>query len=140
VVITCYACCGCNIEGRWRASAYDPITPMQSKRASTTTLGSNVDREHPIMRGVKSFEHSGTNEYVYGPGPVSANSRLIADLDATDPGRRQIKIPFIVERLWLPGRVVTVNLLFSADQWDKDSDGPRIVANALLYAGGRKIL
>jgi hypothetical protein len=81
----CYGCCGCPLEGRWKAQQYDPVLPAQSGLAAGVILGNVHIPDHPVFNGVITFKGSAKGSTVYSPGVLNPQATLIASWSNNKP-------------------------------------------------------
>lgn len=129
VVVGTYSNCGRGnrLEGRWSEVGYDPISLGSTSRVKSLALGKSITN-HPIMRGVKSF--NGGTQSSHGDGKAHPDATIVAEW-AT--GR-----PLIAEITKFAGTVVGLNFYPPSSDaaegcWDAASDGKSILANALFH-------
>ena len=130
VVVMTFANAGesLDIDGRWEAGGYDPITPLSQTQNTQLTLGAKQQPSHPVLAHVQSFD--GGSSSFHGTGALAPDASLIAQWSNADP--------LIAELTNKAGRIVALNFFPpSSDQrsdfWDSSTDGGLLMANALSY-------
>jgi hypothetical protein len=120
---------GLGIEGRIKTGGYLPFTTGSQAQPGNLALVA-VDAQHPILDGVASF-NGGTSSYHNAPIAVTAGSTLVANWSNGQP--------LIATKTTTVGRVVGLNFYppssdVRGDFWRSNTDGGRIMGNALIYA------
>ncbi len=119
------------LRGRWTTQQYGVWGQGPVRTGNSLTLGTVYDPGHAIMAGVNSFD-GGSNSWHSQVGPLTPDSELIADWSN---GRGLVAV-----NTARAGRVVGLNFFPPSDQsrvdfWDSSTDGLRLLANALNFAG-----
>jgi hypothetical protein len=124
-----------NIAGRFNTDDYWALEPaLQTSGAAT--LGTVHEANSPIMAGVSSFD-GGTGSFRH-PGAVNAYAVRVADWSDG--------LPLVVRRTINGTKRVDLNFYPpSSDNgrsqfWDSSTDGAKLMANSLLFAGSVEIL
>lgn len=125
-----YSSGGLGIQGRLATGGYLPFTSAGQSSASGLTMVKDLPT-HPILDGVASF--NGGNSSYHNSSITTANgAALVAHWSNGQPlvGAREAG----------PGRVVGLNFYPPSNAalgggWLASSDGGRLMANALLWAG-----
>ncbi|HRI44615.1 MAG TPA: dockerin type I domain-containing protein [Fimbriimonadaceae bacterium] len=122
------------LAGRWLAEAntYECIVSQGGNTSGTLqTLGTVLDPLHPIMNGVATFS-GGTSSFRPNTTAVRPGATKIAlwsdgrTLVAVGPHPRRADLGF-----YPPSNAV------SASWWDQNTDGAKLMANALRYVSRR---
>jgi hypothetical protein len=135
VVVCTFTNASIPLGGTWISAQYDPIAPGGQANGAGLTLGTRQLPSHPLftISPVASFD-GGSSSY-HGTGTLAANSSRIADWSNGDI--------FAAERNGLTGRVLSLNFYpvsssARPDFWVAGTDGDKLMANALVYAAGRR--
>ncbi len=118
------------IEGRFRDDGYFPVTPAYSgSMGSFMWLVPDVPN-HPILDGVITFNGGENSSHSCCPTVVPG----AAQVASWDNGEL-----LVATHQPAPGRVVALNMVAASEDyhstcWDTDTDGARLLANAMLYA------
>lgn len=118
------------IAGRWAGGGYRPLTEGPITVAANQTLVPEAPG-HEILSGVASFD-GGIRSFHSSPVALDAATTLVASWSDGQPLAAAGAGP-------VAGRVVGLNLYPPSsdarfDFWDTNTDGARLIANALLYA------
>jgi len=133
------------LKGRFFAENYNPFTYSEewSSSHATPLVLEPVDVTHPILHGVKSFNGGSYSGFVVCE--EAKNSRLIARW--SDNGKHVPKLRPLVAEVYNPvhphTRIIGLNACTASNKqvtscWDRKTDGHILVANALVYASGRR--
>jgi hypothetical protein len=119
--------------GRFAADDYWAIEPNGGNPGPEETLGTIFVPGHPILNGVSTFDGGPSSFRPAGGAVLHAGATRVADWTGGD------STPIIVTRTI--GAAQRVDLGFyppssdsRSDFWQSNTDGARIMANALLYA------
>jgi streptogramin lyase len=123
-----------NIAGRFNTDDYWALEPA-FQTSGAATLGTVYEANSPIMAGVSSFD-GGTRSFRH-PGAVNANAVRVADWSDG--------LPLVVRRTINGTKRVDLNFYPpSSDSldglWVSSTDGAKLMANSLLFAGSVEIL
>jgi hypothetical protein len=124
------------LTGLWQTGGYNAIAPSGARGNTDLQLGAVAQPNHPVMVGVHSFDGgSRSYESTGGLAPNSAGhtSSLIASWSNGSP--------LVAERTGFMGHVVDLDFFppssdtpGRADFWQANTDGAKLMANALVYA------
>jgi hypothetical protein len=115
------------LGGRWETGGYEIIDAPGASASGAASLGSILVPGHPIMQGVNTFS-GGTSSFRPSTTAVTPGSMRIAEwsdgrtLVATGANPRRADLGF-----YPPSNAV------SSTWWDQNTDGARLMANALTY-------
>ena len=115
------------LGGRWETGGYEIIDAPGASTTGAASLGNILVPGHPIMQGVNTFA-GGTSSFRPSTTAVTAGSTRVAEwsygrtLVATGVSPRRADLGF-----YPPSNAV------SATWWDQNTDGARLMANALTY-------
>lgn len=116
------------LGGRWVTGGYDIIPAPGASTTGSATLGSVLVPGHPIMQGVNTFA-GGTSSFRPTTTDVRAGSTKVA---LWSDGKTLVAVGANPHRVDLgmypPSNAVT------ASWWDQNTDGARLMANALTYS------
>lgn len=120
---------GLSLQGRFVSGGYMPLTISGQSSPGNLTLVKDLPA-HPILDGVSSF-NGGTASFHNSPVATS-NATLVAHWNNGQP--------LVAAKDVGPGRVVGLNFYppsssARADFWSAATDGGRLMANALTWAG-----
>jgi|GEM_PF-1292574 len=132
VVVATFAFAGnttYGMRGRFVTGGYSAFTTGNVATASGLTLAKDIPG-HPLLDGVTSL-NGGTSSYRIAPLALNG-STLVAHWNNGDP--------LVVSKDVGPGRVVGLNFYPPSNNalsggWLTNTDGARLMANALLWAG-----
>lgn len=118
------------LGGRWAAQDYSVWDQGSVLSGGNHSLGTVYDPSHRLLQGVGSFS-GGSGSWRSNVGPLTTGSQLIADWSDG--------VSFAAFNLSRPGAVVGLNFFppssdARADFWDANSDGGRLLVNALNFA------
>ncbi len=121
---------GLSIQGRLATGGYLPFTPATQNSGFNLTLIPDLPL-HPILAGVASF-NGGTSSYHNSPLSLAAGATLI--------GHWSNGQPLVGTKEPTAGRLVGLNFYPPSSDalgggWVAGTDGARIMANSLLWAG-----
>jgi hypothetical protein len=115
------------LGGRWDAGGYEIIDAPGTSSTGAASLGSILVPGHPIMQGVNTFA-GGTSSFRPSTTAVTAGSTRIAEWS---DGRTLVAVGASPHRADL-GFYPPSNAV-SSTWWDQNTDGARLMANALVY-------
>ncbi len=120
------------IAGRIRTAGYLPFTTGFVSEANGLTLVKGQP-SHPILSGVFSFQGGTSSHHIAGISATS-NAVLVAHWSNGQPLVAAKQLPL--------GQIVGLNFYppssdARADFWTANTDGARLIANALLWAASR---
>ncbi|GAB4204615.1 MAG: hypothetical protein OHK0022_29950 [Roseiflexaceae bacterium] len=127
------------LSGRFASDGYRALLPGNNSNSGNVQLGTLDQPNHPLFRGVTSFN----------PGSSGFYSNSAAAPGAQVLGRYSNNIPLAAEQtLQRGGRIIRrLDLNFfppssqqRSDFWDASTDGLRLMTNALAYVGGATYL
>ena len=123
---------GLNIEGRLLTGGYLPFTTGAQAQPGDLTLVKDLPL-HPLLDGVITF-NGGLSSYHNAPITIASNATLVAHWSNGQP--------LVGARAMAAGRVAGLNFFPPSsdvrdDFWTAGTDGGRLMANALLWAGKR---
>jgi len=110
-----------------------PLAPGKKMTSSNCSLGRLVDPDHPLLYGVTNF-NGGDGGY-RSKCDVSNGGQLVAEWED--------RTPLVATLRSGRGRVTALNFYpvcngIYSDGWKKETDGFRLMLNALLYRGDSK--
>jgi HYR domain len=119
-----------NLDGRWNVEGYRPLTDGSLAEEAGLSLVKDVP-DHAILSGVNSF-NGGMRSSHLSPVSLQRATTLVASWSDGQPMVAEGAGP-------LGGRVVGLNLFppssdAMSEFWDRNTDGARLIANALLFA------
>ncbi len=122
-----------SLSGRLRDANYLPVIPSGSSPGSSQQLIPD-NPSHPILAGVSSF-NGGSSGY-HQSLTMANGGELIAHLSSG--------APMVATKQTGPGRVVALNFFPPSSTaisggWAANTDGARLMANALGWAGGDNV-
>jgi hypothetical protein len=131
LVLTVFTDASVPATGRLTSGSYYPILPTGQTQNTDLHLGTVHDPSSPLMTGVNTFD-GGSSSYRSTGGLASGA------VDVADWSNGQ---PLVATLNSFAGRVVALNFYppssdSRADFWTSGTDGARLMANALTYAGG----
>ncbi len=113
--------------GRWQTGGYEIIDAPGPSASGAATLGNVLVPGHPIMQGVNTFS-GGTSSFRPSTNLVTPGSTRIAEWS---DGRTLVAVgasPLRVDLGFYPPSNAV-----SSTWWDQNTDGARLMANALTY-------
>ena len=116
------------LGGRWDAEGYEIVPAPGASTTGSASMGTIVVPGHPIMQGVNSFA-GGTSSFRPTTTALTPGSTLIAQwsdgrtLVATGANPHRVDLGF-----YPPSNAV------SSTWWDQNTDGARLMGNALIYS------
>lgn len=124
-----------SLQGRLVTGNYLPFTTGGQSQGSPLTLLKDLPA-HPILTNVNSLD-GGTSSYHNSPIGVAAGATLVAHWNNGQP--------LVGTKLPTMGRVVGLNFFppssdAASGLWLANTDGARLMANALLWAGAGQAL
>jgi len=143
VVVTVFT--NCNnlrngfVKGRFLDGGYHPIVPARQHDTNgkrPLILGRVLDQKHPIMSGIETVD--GGRSSFFCPGSVNPKGHAICEWSNG--------APLVVELGLERATVVGVNLFPPSSDtgdprfWQANTDGGRLLANALAFAGHSTVL
>ena len=119
-----------SLEGRWHTEGYRPLTDGPLAEESGLTLLPDIPG-HAILAGVASFD-GGARGYHSSPVLLNRATTLVASWSNGQPMVGEGGGPS-------GGRVIGLNMFppssdVMSELWDRNTDGARLIANALLFA------
>jgi hypothetical protein len=115
------------LGGRWETGGYEIIDAPGTSTTGAASLGNILVPGHPIMQGVNTFA-GGTSSFRPSTTAVTPGSTRIAEWS---DGRTLVAVGASPQRADL-GFYPPSNAV-SSTWWDQNTDGARLMANALLY-------
>ncbi len=133
-VVVCMFALGANstplfLGGRWVPN-YELVQVQVGQTAGNATLGTVLLPNHPIMSGVTSFD-GGTSSYRPTTTALRPGAQVVAEWS---DGRVLAAIGALPNRADLT--FYPPSSQCRADFWDINTDGARLLANALVYVAG----
>jgi len=124
---------GLSIQGRLKSGNYLPFTTGSQAEPGGLTLVP-VQPQHQILEGVTSF-NGGPASYHNTPIAIASGATLIANWSNGQP--------LVGSKVFTAGRTVGLNFYppssdARSDFWLSNTDGARLMANALLWAASRQ--
>jgi len=128
-----------------------PFVPSSQRDKPNLKLGEIVQPDHPIMHGVKSF--IGGKSAFFNPGALKPGAKLVAcyNMETTlayeNNKYEEGSVPLVCEYNEYKGKIVGLNMFPPSSDvpdarfWNPQTDGGKLMANSLMYAGnysGRK--
>jgi hypothetical protein len=129
VVVAVFANASIPFSGRWDTDNYWTLLPGNQGQGLPLTIGTVPEPGSPLMAGVASF-NGGASSYHNSDGGVHGNATIVANWSN---GR-----PLVLRREDLGAPRVDLNFFPPSDAerpdfWDQNTDGDRLMGNALLY-------
>ncbi len=120
------------VAGKYDSSAYRCLVPLWQKSGFLRTMDTILLPDHPIMKDIMTF-NAGSSSFLSTSDSIAPGSYVVARYDNGDI--------FIAARENVgSAKVRRVSLNFfppssdiNAGYWDKNTDGARIMANALTW-------
>jgi hypothetical protein len=128
-----YSAGGLDIQGRIKTGNYLPFTTAGQQQPGNLTLVP-VQPQHPILEGVTSF-HGGSSSFHNSPITTASGATLVANWSNGQP--------LVATKVFTAGRIAGLNFYppssdARADFWRSNTDGARLMANALIWAASRQ--
>ena len=116
-----------NMGGKFLTSGYMPFTPGFFSSGNFLSLV-KVLPDHPLLEGVNSF-NGGSSSYQNG-GIVTSNATLVANWSSGTPlmAAKELGVGRVAGLNFMP-----VSVAVSFGFWQTNTDGARLLANALLW-------
>jgi hypothetical protein len=130
VVVAVFATAFIPLQGRWATGAYDPIAPGGLSSGGPQTLSALIP-EHLLLAGVRSF-NGGSGSYRPSETSVRPGAVRVADWSSGEVLIATFDTNFAAKVVGLGFFPPSSGI--RSDCWDVNTDGVRIMANALNYA------
>ncbi|OSZ79055.1 hypothetical protein CAP35_12635 [Chitinophagaceae bacterium IBVUCB1] len=136
LVVAVFANASISLAGNINTSAYQVLVPASQTQSAQLTMGTVLLPSHPIMQGVSTF-NGGTSSFKSTSTTLAPGAYRIANWSNGDPlimardnvGASNAKRADL--NFFPPSNTSR------SDFWQANTDGARIMANALLYVGGK---